>query len=39
MRTVVLPLYASPNTLETGVEFTVLIFTINGSALGEHKHA
>ena len=25
--------------LETGVEFTVLIITINGSALGEHKHA
>ena len=25
--------------LETGVNFTVFVFTINGSALGEHKHA
>ena len=24
--------------LETGVEISVLVFTINGSALGEHKH-
>ena len=24
--------------LETGVEVSVLVFTINGSALGEHKH-
>ena len=23
--------------LETGVEFSVLVFTINGSALGEHS--
>ena len=25
--------------LETGVNFTVFVFTINGSAVGEHKHA
>ena len=25
--------------LETGVNFTVFVFTISGSALGKHKHA